>query len=1392
MAEGNGTPLSSRKNPNSTANSLQDELQMENTDATNGCEFDDTGATSSSCNTPLLQRKRGRFSYYSQNSEKSSKTKRKGFLSIFKWFRKRPKSKDSFENSSTVTNESINSLNNSLNDEYYVPLSRSKSAENHKVLVTDLKKSESMRSASVAAGKISSGIADDEYENVNNDRIYSRFPQKKRSAPPPPLQRSGDSSTVAMRETSFNRNSSNRYSPLDPSNPFYSSKRNSMESNYSTGGISSRMDNDNGIYSRTKRRAPQPPATNWTAKVQQVTENHEGSLKANNQSTLTSINRPVSEVSASDANDPSQFSTLRSNSSRGSSTLKGSISSKCSGESFRLEKGYLKQDLVSSSPAVPEIGSTSPNPKPWYKRKKKVKQGKTQEKLEPIDQVYEFWRPEIQFNDGKISLSQITPEQITQKTQNKSIREKVVEACKPKRKSQISLLASISQLDQEATEHLQREKLEKKAAKEALDDKFYKNSTLLNLTQGDVSGNSPCSSSSMLPSNRKEDSGNLYDNIETSNAMKNNSLGYTNSTTLKMYGERPEIPEKSKKKESRETSQKPSAPEIESLKPDNLSSWPIKSYSTDIKSKENKNINNAEASSSKKQTTSLLQMANMDAEMFYQLAKDAKKSPSGIGIKSNVDKGSIGRRNSSSSQDSDSDRESHSPKFQRHKNFGLRMNQLFTPDVSVILEGSESIASTATTPADEAMSDIHSTMATSDLIYQDFSIQSDAHLEFLTGTQSNKKVAREIMRELNEVQNEIDRINGEEAQSELQRECDKADRIRNEIISLRERDNFSVWQDLVSSISSQDNQRNNSPSIEINSQKPESKLKWICNVCTLINLPWRITCEACSSRRPNEPTRVKEDGSRISPDKTREETKASTEERTEAPVESIPSFPPQPQCAQSRDPVTSTRGSKTNWENELRKYFIPNMDQSSSTDEHSSNTAGTSHILFNQVGQETTNQTISKSTEHTFQGGNIESNREAEPSLDEIRKARIERFEQGIRTFEAILKGNSESNSPNLTRRDRTENIGRSLVNQVNALLPQFENGEKSFYKKQVRKTPVLNTQGAVKSTISIFNQKDQLDQAKDQSKPQKHTTRRKSIGLIKEQANIFEKMSSERNELSNRSKSVTKELPRPFSPEKAPEIDITYAISKFDELAAKAEVERLNPKITKANFNRKPKRIIISTPNEPSMLKQNVIQQRNSSVRIPNSLEVEAKTNEPVVLNLQDIQSSEPLVNGSSEGELERPESSVYVSGVLYAAPESGKCRSSISSGTFELIHPREFEEFEAERSQMGSPPPTSIYEDTFQQDSDQDIENEDTFEDASIDQVSNFLGESQEISVSDRRNYEEYFNDVSIKTKEDNAPENDSGDNNHEAKKNQVDELSEQLTLSRGIANFKGKARM
>ena len=56
--------------------------------------------------------------------------------------------------------------------------------------------------------------------------------------------------------------------------------------------------------------------------------------------------------------------------------------------------------------------------------------------------------------------------------------------------------------------------------------------------------------------------------------------------------------------------------------------------------------------------------------------------------------------------------------------------------------------------------------------------------------------AIEIMQELADVQEEIVRINEEEFEDRLQKEINKAERIRQEVRMIREKDNFSLWKEI--------------------------------------------------------------------------------------------------------------------------------------------------------------------------------------------------------------------------------------------------------------------------------------------------------------------------------------------------------------------------------------------------------------------------------------------------------------------------------------------------------------------------------------------------------------------------------------------------------------------
>ena len=424
-----------------------------------GDEYDESLQTSSSCNTSLLQKKRrGRFSYYGQNSDVSHNVKenKKGFFKVFKWFNKSKGSKSSSDLSNiSVTEESTSSLNTSMGDDVFVPLTRSRSNDDNKKSSKNHGKKSRFRSSSIVRG---------EEKNVTTDECSSSLKsQKKRNAPQPPNL----IEEVPMRGIKENRKSENRLTPLDPSNPFYSNRSSLDPSNpfYSNCSNSSTVtnskDNDSShrineqeLYSRMKRKAPVPPSLTESSKTQISSD----ILRANGNS-----------YSNTELNDLSHSSTIRSSSSINNSTLRGSISSKCSLDSFRIDKDVFRKELPSNCSTLSKSEScgSSPNPRQWYKRKRKFKSKKeSRGKIEANEEVYEFWRPELQFNDGKIISSSDNRDNIDNKQAPvKTLREKVVEACKPKRKSQISLLANISQLDEEAKDKLQLEKKQQRGRK---------------------------------------------------------------------------------------------------------------------------------------------------------------------------------------------------------------------------------------------------------------------------------------------------------------------------------------------------------------------------------------------------------------------------------------------------------------------------------------------------------------------------------------------------------------------------------------------------------------------------------------------------------------------------------------------------------------------------------------------------------------------------------------------------------------------------------------------------------------------------------------------------------------------------------------------------------------
>lgn len=144
-------------------------------------------------------------------------------------------------------------------------------------------------------------------------------------------------------------------------------------------------------------------------------------------------------------------------------------------DSLKLEKGQLKANKSSSvictSSAVTEINAPV-SPKPWYKRsstrRHKKSSSKSFDKRKTCEQLLDEWMLEA----GLPRSSSFYDEQ---KYSFFSETEK-----SGKRRSQISMLANISELDREAAEIVQKEHIKERNTAASVDDRFYEHSSLTN------------------------------------------------------------------------------------------------------------------------------------------------------------------------------------------------------------------------------------------------------------------------------------------------------------------------------------------------------------------------------------------------------------------------------------------------------------------------------------------------------------------------------------------------------------------------------------------------------------------------------------------------------------------------------------------------------------------------------------------------------------------------------------------------------------------------------------------------------------------------------------------------------------------------------------------------
>lgn len=144
-------------------------------------------------------------------------------------------------------------------------------------------------------------------------------------------------------------------------------------------------------------------------------------------------------------------------------------------DSLKLERGVLKANKteVQSSDTKPVI-PTPVSPRPWYKRNM-INREKSLEKKKERSKI-EDWMPEVVIARG----SSISPDLNNVNGNSNSPTSRLsnifsrFEKPDDKRKSQISMLANISELDREAAEIVQKEQQKERAMLAAHDAKYYK------------------------------------------------------------------------------------------------------------------------------------------------------------------------------------------------------------------------------------------------------------------------------------------------------------------------------------------------------------------------------------------------------------------------------------------------------------------------------------------------------------------------------------------------------------------------------------------------------------------------------------------------------------------------------------------------------------------------------------------------------------------------------------------------------------------------------------------------------------------------------------------------------------------------------------------------------
>ncbi|KAL7642494.1 UNVERIFIED_CONTAM: hypothetical protein RMT77_007055 [Armadillidium vulgare] len=1086
---------------------------------------------------------------------------------------------------------------------------------------------------------------------------------------------SGTSNQSNVSLDSFSCRPKKRPAPKPPDLPLHKSDNiisinSSIASAINEKSFSKETQSQQQVCGKVKRKAPDPPRINKSPP------------HIKNNKLFSSPNNSVRPLST--------FSSFSSVSHSGSSTLQSSTCSENDSLTLRSDSSQN----TSSFPINKDKGTLSP--KPWYKRKK-VKEKSYKNKKEKGN-VYEAWMPDIQYARQNVNISDTT-----------ALQSKYIETFYdrgPQIGQRFSILSSISDLDRAATEQFEKEK--ECRSKKGKEGQFYNSSSTHFLSQRDLVPNKEeeLEGAVALSPQNASSANATYDNLNYSNDSRHisakppqhfNSNIDRNSNNIQIV--LPSAPDLNLLENS-------SSPNSTISNCDTLAKINYEEYIEEIRRELENETSEMSVQTASKCTPK--EKATFDPELFYQLARDAKTNQEYR--LNNTRKCSDNVISSKSKEIENNSERSFQSRLKPHlKNFGLRMNNFFTPDVSTILEGSESITSSTatTTPADDFSDDVLNRSGMSIDQTNDFmSTASELNSEYRMNTTELQDVIESYVVDFR-------RFEGQQKTSlnsnEYENKKEKADKIREEVLLLREKDNFLMWQKVMqeTELTKDDDER----SIE------ERKKKWICSSCTLINHPWRLHCEACGSLRPPNPKRVDNDS--LVGNYQQASRYASSSNDTSSVMQDNKSSAKEGQS--SRDHIqTNSRvqnyrdnTANLNWERELQSYFTLFDDQTNSArqmelekrNKMSENVNNS--VMHDDSGAYgkilVSRNKISNTSENgiRFTGENKE-NRSQEDNVDvqELRRARVRKFQlnfsssqeqQTITSNHNVDRENFPGSSGGvkekivqLSELSSGGHHGNGIVlensapgNKLKDSTAVFNNiDDKQFYKNEYKKSPVLKPSGAVKSVVSIFNQMDQLKAAQEKPPPVKANRRRSSFSNVLNFSD-FERLITGSGSEAQRNYTPP---PRTNSPVMA-DVDIASAINKFDEMAALAEIDNI----------RKP----------CSKLQKKCIKSGN----ITNEVNKEGKFNDREKYNEKHSHTqndlsfssrfSGNLATGASsnqnnvDNKISNRDScdSIIRDGILYTSGESRRRSMSIGSGTFELLNAKDFASIEAHHSRKSSP---------------------------------------------------------------------------------------------------------